>query len=186
MPVAFGFSNCGFGFYRKLMNLSQKDRQWLLSSSVGFPDNLTEYTPYGDLRWVRPLENVTAQMYHFVFFLRKTMEYLAEHPVSQESVDSTSDIAHLLTQLRRGLIFIRSGQDVGEVDILGPKKGIGVREPKYARELMRDLLQQTRQRYAKPRSEIENVNENSKSVDIEPDDVNETPAQPQSRWEDVE
>ncbi|HEU5379953.1 MAG TPA: hypothetical protein VFV38_31410 [Ktedonobacteraceae bacterium] len=179
--IAFGFSNCGWGFYRKLMNLSQKDRQWLLSSDVGFPDKLTEYTPYGVLRWVRPPENVTEQMYHFVFFLRKTMEYLAQNPVGKETSQTSSDIAQMLTHLPRGMVFVSSGQDVGEVNTPKPQKGIGVREGGAVRELMKDLQEQTRQRYARPRSEVEARPAASAAKDID------VPSKPKpTEWEELE
>jgi len=187
VQVAFGFSGCGWGFYRRLMNKSQRDRQWLLSSSVEYPQHLVGLDSYGKKRWVgdRP-RDTNEQLWHFIFFLRMTMEYLADNPIGKETVQSTSDIAHLLTQLPQGMIFIRTGQEVGEVQTKRLNKGFGTTDPRHFKELMQSLLEQTRQCYAKPRSEIENVNGNQKTVPIEPDDVNEAPVQSQSIWEDVE
>lgn len=187
VPVAFGFSGVGWGFYRRLLNMKPDGRQWLLSSSVGYPDNLVEVTPYGDLRWVRPPENSKEQLWHFVFLLRKTMEYLADHPVGKETVQSSSEIAHLLTQLPRGMIFVRSGDDVGEVQTSKLNKGFGTTDPRHFQELMQNLLEQTRQRYAKPRDQVELPQNNTLEKDSDRErEEDQVPIQPQSRWEDIE
>ena len=182
-PVAFGFSGCGWGFYRKLMNMRADDRQQFLSSSVGFPDHLTEYDKYGKLRWIRKPEDSYEEMWCFIFHLRMTMLYLADNPIGDETVMNTTDLAHILTQLPKGMVLIRSGDDVGQVETQKPGKGMDMRS---FGTRMKELRDQTRQRYTKPRSEIESMNENLKSVDVEPDDVNEMPVKPQSIWEDVE
>jgi len=172
VPVAFGFSGCGWGFYRKLM---KTDRQWLLSSDVAFPGHLTEFTPYGQLRWLRLPEDANEQMWHFVFFLRQTMLYLAENPVGTKTVMSTSDLAHMLTQLPRAMVFIRSGNDVGQLRTHEPQKSM--MEVRYLNQRAKELRDQTRQRYAKPKSEVEARPAPAPDTTLAP--------QPKSRWEDV-
>ncbi len=188
VQVAFGFSNCGWAFYRKLLNKSQRERQWILSSSVVYPEHLVGLDSYGEQRWAADLpRDSNEQLWHFIFLLRMTMKYLADHPVGQETVQTSSEIAHLLTQLPRGMIFIRSGDDVGEVQTSKLKKGVGTTDPRHFRELMQNLLEQTWQRYAKPRDQVELPQNNTLEKDTDKErEEDQVPIQPQSRWEDIE
>ncbi len=112
LNIAYGFSNCGNGFYPSLR--WTLDKQTLLSSRVTFPPYLVVEGADG-LRWTRLPEGHKEQLYNFLFYLRQTMRWLAAHPIGRKTTLSTFDIAHMLTQLPRRAPFVRSGDDAGVI-----------------------------------------------------------------------
>lgn len=109
--VVYGFANSGRGFY-SVFNKPFKGR-WL-TPDISYPAHLVVDSGYG-LHWTRPPENGKEQLYHFLFHLRGTMNYLAAHPISTKMSDKPAEIAQLLTQLPIRHALVRSGTDVGRI-----------------------------------------------------------------------
>ncbi len=91
-------------------------------------------------------------MYHFLFHLRELMQYLAAHPIEKKTTPSMSEVAQMLSMLPRRAAFIRSGDEMGVIytdDSLPMVTGSALRER------VERIRAQTRQRYCKPKAEVE-------------------------------
>jgi hypothetical protein len=147
--VPIGFSNCGYGFFPQARSLASGDVP--LSFQTGFPKHLVVETANG-LRWTRAPETGVEQFFHFIFHLRSTMLYLAEHRIGKKSSASASAVAQMLTQLPQRAAFVRTGNEVGVIytDDTPPK----VSDREYQHRLQQ-IREQTRAKYCHPREEIE-------------------------------
>lgn len=149
--IVLGYSGCvRHCFYGDFNNSFKKGK--LLSPSVEYPPYLVVPTPDRHLRFARPVENGTEAMYHFLFHLRELMKYLAAHPIGKKTTTSTSEVAQMLSMLPRRAAFIRSGDEIGVIytdDSLPMVTGSALRER------VERIRTQTRQRYCKPKAEVE-------------------------------
>lgn len=171
--VAYGFSNCGNGFYPSLRYAL--DKQTLLSSRVQFPPYLVVEGADGQ-RWTRLPEGHKEQLYHFLFHLRATMRWLAENPIGRKTKLTSFDIAHMLTQLPRRAAFVRSGDEIG---VTYTDDTLPAVAPDVLSKRLQVIQAQTRQTYCRAKSELE---EEQKQ---ETEAVEELHAS-RSRWEAVE
>jgi len=179
-PIAYGFSNCGTGFYRQLQLSLNKG--WLLSSAVTYPEALVVEEPDGSQRWTRRPENGNEQLYHFIFLLRMTMKHLAQEPIGKRSELSHADIASMLTKLPRRAAFVRSGDDVGVMytnNLPKPLTGDAFAERLQA------IYHQTHERYCRPKEEVERAlfgNPRNQETLTTPTEEPDTPLR---RWEEL-
>lgn len=150
IEVIYGFANCGRGFFADFRYLRHKEQ--LLSSDVSFPPALVVETTNGSLRWTRPPENGLEQFYHFLFFLRAVMAHLANEPMGKKSTLSTTDVAHMLTQLPRRAAFVRSGEDIG---VIYTEDTLPMVATAILRERLAIIQAQTRQKYCRPKDQVE-------------------------------
>ena len=94
-----GFGNSGRGFFKQARGLIDGDPD--LTMQARFPKALVVPTYDGNLRWTRKPESGLEQFYHFIFYLREVMDYLAEHPIGKKTTTSAADVAKMLTSLPR-------------------------------------------------------------------------------------
>ncbi len=149
VEIVYGFSNCGRGFYSAFRHSLNKRE--LLSYDIAFPPYLVVEGVNG-LYWTRPPEGGKEGLYHFLFHLRMVMAHLAVNPIGKKSTVSSTEVAHMLTQLPRRAAFVRSGEDIGVIytdDTLSAVQG-----PVLA-ERLETIQAQTRQKYCRPKAEIE-------------------------------
>ena len=171
--IVEGFSNCGFGFYKVARGLAHNDPD--LTMQVRFPKALVVQAPNGELRWTRRPEGGTEQFYHFIFHLRMVMQILAEEPIGKKSTASPADVAKMLTALPKRAAFVRSGETVGVIYTHDTMPAL----PKVELyERAKGILEHTRAVYCRPRAEVERLF-------LQPAQAS-APAQPVSRWEEVE
>jgi len=180
IAITYGFANCGRGFFSAFRYLIGK--KTLLAGERRFPPYLVVERANGERRWTRAPEDGKEQLYHFLFFLRETMTYLANNPIGKKSTLSATDVAHMLTQLPRRAAFVRSGEDVGVIYTDDTPPPV---DSATFHERLRLIRDQTRQKYCRP------VNEPEDTTLDELDDTMLRPAirveKPQvSRWEEVE
>ncbi len=147
--VVYGFANCGRGFFPEFRYSLKKGQ--LLSAGIKYPPALVVETANGT-RWTRRPENGAEQLYHFIYHLRELMKCLASNPIGKKSTLSTTEVAQMLTQLPRRAAFVRSGEEMGVIytdDTLPMVSG-----STFAQRL--EFIQaQTRQKYCRPKSEVE-------------------------------
>lgn len=145
--IVRGFSNCGLGFYGDFRIASKAG---LLSADISFPPALVVET-HGGSRWTRLPENGKEQLYHFLYFLRQTMNYLSLNPIGKRSNLSPIDVSHMLMQLPRRAAFVRSGQDIGVIYTDKTADHCDTKELGRRYYLIRG---QTRAKYCKPKEEL--------------------------------
>ena len=110
--IVYGHANCGRGFYSAFRYWWNKEK--LLSPQVSYPAHLVVDAGNGP-EWTRAPEDSKEQLYHFIFHLRATMEYLAAHPLGKKTSASPTDIAQEIVALPKRHAFVRSGHDVGRI-----------------------------------------------------------------------
>jgi hypothetical protein len=166
--IVKGFSNCGLGFYGDF-RIANKSK--LLLADISFPPALVVETANGS-RWTRLPENGKEQLYHFLYFLRQTMNYLSLNPIGKKSTLSPVEVSHMLMQLPRRAAFVRSGQDVGVIYTDKTADHCVTGEPGKRYYLIRG---QTRAKYCTAKVELDT--DTNVGVKNEP---------PISRWEEVQ
>ena len=145
--IAIGFSNCGVGFHGAVWRAKDQD----FTAAAQFPTHLainTETT----VGWARPVETSKEQLWHFLFFLRLTMQHLALNPIGEPSKPSGAAVAQMLTELPIRTAFVRSGADRVAIQTFDTPEHISGRDLEGRMNFIR---QQTRQRYCHPRAEVE-------------------------------
>jgi hypothetical protein len=151
--AVIGFSNCGHSFFQKVRSIRDNDRRLLADiPAFNLPRYLLVPTAEGSWRWNRNPEGGAEQLFHFLFHLRMTMRYLAEHPLGKQSTASTADVGKMLNQLPRRSAFVRSGDTIGVIythDTPKPPTQLQL----FSR--IKDILEHTRVVYCHPRTEIE-------------------------------
>ena len=172
--IVRGFANCGRGFYKQAMGLSNSDP--LLSADAKFPRHLVVETVGGDLRWTRRPEGGTEQMYHFVFHLRLVMQRLAEQPIGKATTLTTADTGKMLTALPRRAAFVRTGDTVGVIYTHDTPPALSRWDLSDRTAYIKD---HTREVYCHPRAEVERLF-------LAPGSSQPPDVQPVSRWEEVE
>ena len=105
VEIVYGFSNCGLGFFPDFRYARNKAE--LLSDHVQFPPALVVEGKHG-LRFTHEPENGREQLFHFLFYLRSTMGYLAADPIGKKSSLSATEVSRMLTQLPKRAAFVRS------------------------------------------------------------------------------
>lgn len=174
--VVMGFARCGRGFYSH----ARMAGSGVLGPSVRFPPVLV--VPSSDSsRWTRAPESGLEQMYHFVFYLRSVMQYLASEPIGKKSAPSTTVVSQMLTQLPRRAAFVRSGDTVGVVYTQHTPK---TAPPSEARARLLAVQARTRQTYCRSRDDIENAFATSEARAPAMDDTQFLEAI-RSRWEEA-
>lgn len=146
--IARGFANGGQGFFAQARHVW---RNPALLPSFTFPQHLVVPAPTG-LQWTRPPETAREQFLHFIFHLRQTMRYLAEHPIGKATVPHTSAIGQMLTRLPRRSAFVRSGEDVGVIYTLPTPEGL---QGSALHERLQIIRDQTRATYCRSQAEVE-------------------------------
>lgn len=147
--VVIGFSRCGRGFYGHARTISQAE----LTQELRYPPHLV--IPNGKTqRWTRPPESSMEQMYHFLFHLRLTMQYLAEEPIGKKNAPSTTVVGQMLTQLPHRAAFARSGDTVGVIYTHNTPKDASSSE---LRARARAIQAHTRLTYCRAQDDIQNV-----------------------------
>jgi hypothetical protein len=145
--IAIGFSNCGVGFHGAVWRASDQD----FTADAHFPRHLAINTETS-VGWARPVETSKEQLWHFLFFLRLTMQHLALNPIGEPSKSSVTAIAQMLTELPVRGAFVRSGADVGAIFTFDtPEHTSGA----DLAGRMKFIREQTRQRYCHPRAQVE-------------------------------
>ncbi len=148
-----GFANCGITFWQKVRFLRADDP--LLSADIpglNIPGYLLGVSPDGNYCWLRDPENGTEQLLHFLFHLRVTMRYLAEHPLGTRSTVSTAEVGKMLNSLPKRAAFVRSGKTVGTIYThQTPKHLSNVDYDQW----VRSIRAQTRLKYCRPKAEVE-------------------------------
>lgn len=168
--VVYGFSNCGRGFYSVFRYWWNKEK--LLSPQVSYPAHLVVDAGNGP-EWTRAPEDSKEQLYHFIFHLRATMEYVAAHPLGKKTSSSPTDIAQEIVALPKRHAFVRSGHDVGRIvtaDTLPPMDEYTILG-NYSR-----ISVQTREKYCRQVKVSDSPPTNPNTPD---DDM------PISRWEEI-
>ena len=145
--IAIGFSNCGVGFHGAVWKASDRD----FTADAHFPTHLAINTADA-VGWAREVESQKEQLWHFLFFLRLTMQHLALNPIGEAKKPTGSAIAQMLTELPIRGALVRSGSDVGAVSTFDTPDHISGRDLAGRLNFIR---QQTRQRYCHPRAEVE-------------------------------
>lgn len=135
--VAIGFSNCGRGFTNAI---KRKDDTRLLPGA--------EFSPAQ-----RP-RNAQQRLIHFLFHLRATMTYLAEHPIGAANQTGQALVAQWLTMLPRRAAFVRSGDDVGVIYTHDTPARVSGAE--LSQRLAR-IKAQTRAKYCHPREQVQQL-----------------------------
>jgi len=148
--IVVGFSGCGRGFYDTFSWSFKKGE--LLSPNIQWPERLVETTAdgtywKGGIPWRRK-----TQLYHFLFFLRATIAHLAQEPIGKKSALSLTEIAHQMTQLPRRTALSRTGDQTMLIRTYDTPDAL--QGPALA-ERWAIIQAQTRQRYCRPRLEIE-------------------------------
>ncbi len=146
--IVYGFSNAGRGFFCAFRDSYRKE---LLSANIKYPPALVVETAEGKM-FTRAPENSKEQLYHFLFCFRTVMEYLALYPIGKKSTTSTSEVAHMLTQLPRRAAFVRSGNEVGVIYTHDTDDPVTSEEFK---KRMKEIKAQTRAKYCKPKDQVE-------------------------------
>lgn len=148
-----GFANCGHSFWQQVRGLRDGDRRLLADIPIlNLPQHLAVPTADGSWRWTRVPEDGREQLYHFLFHLRMTMRYLAEHPLGKESAVSTADVGKMLNSLPRRAAFVRAGNTVGVIYTHNTPPAPS-RTELYERGKL--VLMQTRAKYCHPRASVE-------------------------------
>lgn len=140
-----GFSNCGRGFFTYGRNARDE-----LYMNIIYPQHLVVDTPVGP-RWSRAPESAREQFYHFIFYLRQTLEYLARNPIGKVSATTPAEVSRMLTQLPRRSAFVKSGEDIGVIYTFPTPpevQGIDLSNRRLA------IIHQTRQRYCNPKDAL--------------------------------
>ena len=152
--VVLGFSNCGKQFFKEWDTSSKKDKAWLCSKDIRFPLDLVVETPEHTLRWTRQPKNGEEQLFHFLFHLHRAIFILSGNPIGKRTrtTKTTADIAQMLNSLPRRAAFIRSGEDVATIFTEDTPEMVS---PATLRQRVERIKAATRQKYCKPRSEVE-------------------------------
>lgn len=191
--IVRGLANCGSGFFAAVRNISPNDAA--LQGTWTPPSHLVMETDDG-YEWLRAPEGPKEQLAHCVFLLRHVMAYLAQHPLGNVKETNTSEIAQKLAQLPKRIAFVRSGDDFGPIRTLDAPK------PEGNSAQRRDLLiWQTRERYCRPREDVEAAftptatdTDTAEDAPDEPSNYKPEPEPPQddlpdephiSRWEEL-
>lgn len=180
--IVYGFSNVGRGFYPTFLYALNK--QSLLNGDHRYPSPMIIEGASG-LYCARPPDSPKEQMYHFLFHLKMTMDYLAKFPIDKRSKISVADIARDLTLLPKRAAYVRSGTDVGVIYTDDSLKGLEGDEL-FGRFCL--IQHFTRQKYCKQQEEVETMGTTAKDaqvMDNQSQDVPDTEP-PVSRWEEVE
>lgn len=148
-----GFANCGISFWQKVRGMGDGDRRLVADiPNLNIPAHLALRTGDGSYRWTRAPEDGTEQLYHFLFHLRMTMRYLAEHPLGKQSAVSTAEVGKMLNQLPKRAAFARAGDTVGVIYTHDtPPRTVDAEFEKRVTAVQA----QTRQAYCHPRAEVE-------------------------------
>lgn len=185
LDVARGFANGGQGFFGILRS---PFAQAALDADFEFPAHLVVPDPKYGTRWTRRPEGSKEQYYHFVYFLRRTMQYLAAHPIGKSlEANTPAEIAKLLAELPRRTALVRSGDLVGmiQTDNTPPHA-----EGEKARQRSQHVREQTRATYCRPRAQVERQFMEEPMPAPMPSSPSRQPTQtttrvPESFWEEV-
>lgn len=164
--IVLGFSNCG-DFYGTFTWSFQKGN--LLSPDITYPPHLVVQTAHGSY-WTRSPETPKESLYNFIYSLRMLAEYLAAEPIGKKSIPSTSDVAHMLTSLKRRTALIRAGEATGRIQTYDTPPALS--GPALA-ERWATIQAQTREKYCRPKAEIEQEQQGGSSP---------SQPQPKPRW----
>ena len=188
--IVYGFSNCGHSFYHEFRHTI--DRGWWLGPQISFPPALAVRMPDESLKWLRRPENGKEELYHFIFCLRATMRYLAEHPLGNATTPGTTELAAMLSKLPHRAAWIRCGDDIGVVYTNSSAKPVSGAE--FAHRLQ-TIEAQTREKYCTPKAEVEasflrttatTKQENADAVDTHASSTETMlPETPIRRWEEL-
>jgi hypothetical protein len=154
--VILGFSNCGKGWYSAL-RFANKEK--LVSGLVKYPYN-------------RLPENSKEQLKHFLFLLRVTMSYLAEHPIGKQRTLNPALVAKMLTELPKRAAYVRSGDTTG---VIYTDNTIPLVDSNELRKRFYFIREQTREKYCRAIRETP-IESNSTKLELKPK---------VSRWEVV-
>jgi hypothetical protein len=186
--IVEGFSNCGRGFYKQAIGIGYNDP--LLQPDARFPRHLVVQAPNGELRWTRPPDSSTDQLFHFVFHLRMVMVRLAEGPIGKATVASPAEVAKMLTSLPNRALFVTSADTGGTLYTFDTFPIVSQARALVFKQIAQ-VLTQTRARYGKPRADVER---DLQQPPDEPDTSGgapvknpppQPPGQPARRWEEI-
>ncbi len=180
--VMVGFSNTTYhGFYQQALRARYKP----------VPDpHLVYDRGDGNPRWLRRPTDGTEQFQHFMFFLDRTMRYLAAHPFGKATASKAPDVAAMLTRLDNRYAFVRAGDDIAGIYTLElPAMLTGA----DLHRRMEHIKDQSRAKYCSPRGAIDaaitgreppmETHGNETQARTQP----AVPAnKPLNRWEDIE
>ncbi|HUY78891.1 MAG TPA: hypothetical protein VMV29_19115 [Ktedonobacterales bacterium] len=145
-----GYGACGCGFYSQALGL--RPNSFDLGTQARFPMWLVIPGHDGEPEWTRRPENGDEQLWHFIFHLRRTMLYLAAHPIGKVTASNHAAVAQMLTQLPPRAAFVRSNQDTGTIFT----HRVPARRTGEALEAGNaQVREQTRATYCRPRAEVE-------------------------------
>lgn len=176
--VVLGFSNIGFGFYPTFRYW--RDKATLLSNDIDYPLTLIVETANGELRCMRRPDDSKEQLFHFLYCLRATMWYLAEHPIGKRTTQSIADIAQMLTMLPKRAAFVRSGDNVGVIYTDDNPQPV---ERSVLHQRLQAIQARTRAQYCTPKEQLE-ATPTQPPEQVEPTEPSHEPEP--SGWEEVE
>lgn len=166
--IVRGYANCLGGFYKAAQ---ASKGQAVLLPRPDYPAGCVTQMAKGYLKWTKEPRTQWERLYHFVFHLRLTMEWLSTHPVGKLATTSQSDVAQMLVQLPKRAAFVSGGGTI----YTHPTPD------RVSADILRDRLvyirDHTRKTYCHPRPEIQHVGE----VAVENTPTLVVP----SRWQEV-
>lgn len=140
-PVAIGFSTVGN--YAYIMSKRRRHDSRLL---VGYQ------LPERD--WHNKPWKAANRLLRFIYYLRATMQYLAEHPIGKRVPVTQADMAARLIGLPARMAYVRAAEDIALVRTLDVPRRISGWE---LQNRLNGIVGRTRAEYCRPKADVEAV-----------------------------